>query len=54
VAEIVSYLETYKEDLPSQRPASFSIEEPMEDMHRVVDPEESKELRRPATMPAGS
>ena len=38
VAEIAQYLETYKEYPPSQRPASFSVEGLMEDMHRSVDP----------------
>ena len=38
VAEIAKYLETYKEYPPSQRPASFSVDELMENMHRAVDP----------------
>ena len=38
VAEIAQYLETYKEYPPSQRPASFSVEGLVEDMHRTVDP----------------
>lgn len=38
VAEIAKYLATYEEYPPSQRPASFSIEGLMEDMHRKVDP----------------
>jgi arylsulfatase A-like enzyme len=38
VAEIAQYLETYKEYPPSQRPASFSVEGFVEDMHRTVDP----------------
>jgi len=38
VAEIAKYLETYKEYPPSQKPASFSVDGLMEDMHRVVDP----------------
>ena len=37
VAEIAKYLETYKEYPPSQKPASFSVEGLMEDMHRAVD-----------------
>ena len=38
VAEIAKYLETYKEYPPSQRPASFSVDGLMENMHRAVDP----------------
>jgi arylsulfatase len=38
VAQIAQYLETYKEYPPSQKPASFSVEGLMENMHRVVDP----------------
>ena len=37
-AETAQYLETYTEFPPSQRPASFSIEGLVEDMHRTVDP----------------
>ncbi|MGY3691069.1 arylsulfatase A-like enzyme [Bradyrhizobium sp. USDA 3240] len=37
VAEIAKYLETYKDYPPSQKPASFSVEGLMEDMHRAVD-----------------
>ena len=38
VAEIAKYLKTYEEFPPSQRPASFSVDQLMEDMHRAVDP----------------
>jgi arylsulfatase len=38
VAQIAEYLETYKEYPPSQKPASFSVDGLMENMHRVVDP----------------
>jgi arylsulfatase A-like enzyme len=38
VAEIAKYLKTYEEFPPSQRPASFSVEGLMENMHRIVDP----------------
>ena len=38
VAQIAEYLETYKESPPSQKPASFSVEGLMENMHRAVDP----------------
>ncbi len=38
VAQIAEYLETYKEYPPSQKPASFSVEGLMENMHRAVDP----------------
>ncbi|GKQ54621.1 arylsulfatase [Bradyrhizobium sp. Ce-3] len=37
VAEIAKYLDTYKDYPPSQKPASFSVEGLMEDMHRAVD-----------------
>jgi arylsulfatase len=38
VAEIAKYLKTYEEFPPSQRPASFSVDGLMENMHRIVDP----------------
>jgi arylsulfatase A-like enzyme len=38
VAQIAQYLETYKEYPPSQKPASFSVDGLMENMHRAVDP----------------
>ena len=38
VAQIAEYLETYKEYPPSQKPASFSVEGMMQDLHRVIDP----------------
>jgi arylsulfatase A-like enzyme len=38
VAEIAKYLKTYEEFPPSQRPASFSVDGLMENMHRTVDP----------------
>ena len=38
VAQIAEYLESYKEYPPSQKPASFSVDGLMENMHRLVDP----------------
>jgi arylsulfatase A-like enzyme len=38
VGQIAEYLESYKEYPPSQKPASFSVEGMMEDLHRVIDP----------------
>ena len=38
VAQIAEYLESYKEYPPSQKPASFSVDGLMENMHRAVDP----------------
>jgi arylsulfatase A-like enzyme len=38
VAEIAKYLKSYEEFPPSQRPASFSVDGLMENMHRTVDP----------------
>jgi arylsulfatase A-like enzyme len=38
IAEVAKYLESYKDYPPSQRPASFSVDGLMEEMHRVVDP----------------
>jgi arylsulfatase A-like enzyme len=38
VAQIAAYLESYKEYPPSQKPASFSVEGMMEDLHRAIDP----------------
>ncbi len=37
VGQIAEYLESYKEYPPSQRPASFSVDGMMEDLHRAID-----------------